>query len=141
MIDHWALNKRDSHPPFIITHALFSHLHHAHPTTPAQTHPPRSQRESGPTTGQALECLLGHLFHHTLPQVLSWIFHLVTTTTRSQPFELFLVLFQLWLYSEQYRGALFLTTLLTTKIEQLGLKGHIDLLYLSPDPAPNDWQY
>lgn len=51
------------------------------------------------------------------------------------------MLFHLWLYSEQYRGALFLATLLTTKIEQLGMKGHVDLLYLPLYPAPNDWQY
>jgi hypothetical protein len=83
---------------------------------------------------------LGLLLHHTPPQVIPWLPCLVPLTSCSQPFELFLVLFHLWLYSEQYRGALYLTTLLTTKIEQFGLKGYVDLLYLSPDPGPKDWQ-
>jgi hypothetical protein len=37
-------------------------------------------------------------------------------------------LFHLWLYSEQYRGALLLADLFTQKVEQFGLKAHIDLM-------------
>ena len=43
--------------------------------------------------------------------------------------ELALLLFHLWLYSEQFRGALFLRKLIVEKVEQLQFEQHVKQLY------------
>ena len=46
----------------------------------------------------------------------------------SQPFELILLFFHLWMYTEQYRGALLMSTLLVKKLEELQLDQHVKKL-------------
>lgn len=72
--------------------------------------------------------LLGHLLSHSSSKNTSDFPYIVPLKSLSQPIELIVLLLHLWLYAEQYRGALLLTTLLTRKIEAFGLKAQVELM-------------
>ena len=59
--------------------------------------------------------------------------HLVLLPSFSQPFKLVILIVHIWLYSEQYRGALFLSQLIKQKIKEFALDDYIKLVYADSD--------
>jgi len=55
--------------------------------------------------------------------------HLVPIQSFSQPIKLVILLVHIWLYAEQYRGALFLSDLIKQKIKEFGVDEYIKLVY------------
>jgi hypothetical protein len=68
-----------------------------------------------------LEQLLGLFHDFTNAVMFTAIALLVNLMPLSQPLKLGLLLFHLWMYSEEYQGALLLSALAKKKISTLGL--------------------
>jgi len=68
-----------------------------------------------------LELLLGDLLSNAASLIFCSSAFIVRTISYRQPMKLGLLLFHLWLYSEDYQGAILFFTLAKKKIDALGL--------------------
>ena len=104
---------------------LVPHFHHTHRFHTRQAYLPRSQGRPQGGTDQIVEPLLGFLRPLPDPSMLPALPHLVPAYLYSQPFKIAILLFQLWLYVENYKGALLLSDLAKQKLVAFGIEEHV----------------
>lgn len=102
-----------------------------HRRDPLQTDLLRSQGRSKRQQARTLQPLLGLLRCPRTPAMLVDL-PLIVTKYRipSQPLKLVLLIFHLWLYAEDYQGALLLSQLAKKKAAQFGLDKYVKQVYI-----------